>query len=227
MHDDDTLVLGDPAVWGGKPNRLRRREIKSGAARYSVEVTSSPVIFNLDQKSIGRAVAAAMATTLQAKLRSIAATASANTIRARETAARAFARGEAWARKRYAGGRIGATPPNASDRAFNDSGRMANGIAVGATSDGSFRINVPANRLDESTTSGELGVRRIWNRLVQLVPEIKDPVKLFTDPGVQKALRDGLAGAIVVAEQRRTELTRALAQARVQAVRSILGLIAA
>lgn len=223
--DDDITVLADPAVWAGtggvKSSKLRSRTSRSGRVGFYVEVQSEPVVTSFDPKTMGRAVAVAMANALKAKMRAITAGVSARTLEYREEALAGFVRGARWATRRYSGGRTGGRQPAQSDRAFNDSGRFADSIAVGAADD-AWRINVAANRLDPSTTSGELGVRRIWTKLVQLVPEFGKPLMLFSEIGVRDAVKQSLEGMIVKAELRRTELTRAAAAAKVQAARQIL-----
>lgn len=226
MANDDVIVLCDPGVLNGG-SKLRSRTLKSGAVKYSIEVESTPLVLNFNAKDLGAPVVQAMAEALRRKVRGIAATVSEATQRAREGYAKGFAKGTPSSRKRYAGGRTGAKAPNQSDRAFNDSGRFADGIVVGPGKDNTWHINVPSNRLDPQTAGGELAVHRIFRRLVQLVPEFGDPRKLFGDQEVQRGLRDSIGAMIIRAEARRTELTAALANAKVQAIRQLLGLLAA
>ncbi len=223
--DSDVVILCDPSVLGGKQSRLSGRETKSGAMRYHISVESQPLIHSFDPRTLGKPVADAMAESLREKIRNIAATASAGTLRARDAAARAYAKGAPWAQKRYAGGRIGAMPPGQTERAFNDSGRFAQSIAVGAADD-AWRINVASNRLDPSTTGGELGVRRIWAALVRHVPAFGRPLELFNERGVQQGLKESLGALIVKAEARREALTKSLAMAKINAVKQVLGLLA-
>jgi hypothetical protein len=220
---DDTIILCDPAVLSGK-SRLSGRTTKTGGVKYHVTVESEPLIHTFDPKALGAPVANAMMEKLKEKTRGITAGVSLRTLEYRKEAARAFAKGARWAQQRYSGGRIGATPPNQSGRAFNDSGRYADSIALGYAED-AWRINVAANRLDPRTTSGELGVRRIWNRLTQLVPEWGEPMRLFNDRDVQAGLKQSIEQMIVKAEKTREQLTAARAKAKVAAVRQIIGTI--
>jgi hypothetical protein len=219
---DDTIILCDPATLGGGKSRLSSRTNKSGAVRYHVTVESEPLIHVFDPKSIGAPVANAMMEVLKEKTRGIVAGVAVRTLAFRKEAAKAFSKGAPWALKRYSGGRTGAMAPNTSGRAFNDSGRFVESIALGA-SDDAWRINVAANRLDPRTAGGELGVRRMWNRLVQLVPEWGEPMRLFNDKRVQDGLKQSLDQLIVKAEKTKEALTAARAKARVQAVRQIIG----
>lgn len=169
-------------------NGLKSRTSKSGKTTYSVVITAEPIVVNTGPAALVAPVAQAVAHHLRERMKGIGETASKATLAARKVAARAAAAGAPWATKRYAGGRIGAMPPNQTDRLFNDSGRFIKGlVAAYVGKDGTFRINVPANRLDPSTASdGAEGVTRIWNRLVQLVPEFGD-VGLLMQNDVIKA----------------------------------------
>jgi hypothetical protein len=159
---------------------LRSKTSKSGKTRFSIRVEAEPVIINTNAKALGAEITAAVVEHLRNRVRNISATVSEATRRARERAERAVQRGESWATKRYAGGKMGARQPNQSDRLFNDSGRFAESIVGSAASDNSWRINVAANRLDPQTANGgEAAVQRIWQRLVQLVPEFGDMSKLM------------------------------------------------
>jgi hypothetical protein len=140
----------------------------SGKTRFTVRVVSEPIAINADPEFLAMAPAKRMAAFLKQRVLGITAKAPPNTIRARHTALKAFVQGKEWAMKRYSGGRSGSMPPLRSENAFNDSGRFGNGIAATKGKDGTWRVNVPANRLDESTSGG---FERVWNRLVQLVPE--------------------------------------------------------
>jgi hypothetical protein len=157
---------------------LEERRSATGRMRRTIRIDAEPMVINMDPKALGKPGADAIANHYREKVRGIAATASATTVKARKAAAKAFSEGKSWAMKRYAGGRIGALPPNQSDRLFNDSGRFADSIVANASNDNAWRINVAANRLDDKT-AGPAGVERIWNRLVQLVPEFANVGLLF------------------------------------------------
>lgn len=165
---------------------VEQRTRSSGKQHVTMTVKSEVVVVNCDPDAIGKPVAEAIAKAIADGIRAISEVAKEGTLAARKAAAAALARGEAWAVKKYSGGRTGTTPPNQSDRAYNDSGRLANGITANAsTKNGTFTINAPANRLDPATFTGD-GFQRMVDRLVELVPALRNP---FSDIGVQRTLR--------------------------------------
>jgi hypothetical protein len=165
---------------------LETRTSSKGKTRHSIRIDAEPVIVDQDPKRLGKPVAEQIANHYREKIRGITEQASAATIKARKVAAKAFAEGKAWALKRYAGGRTGSLPPNQSDRLFNDSERFANTIVAGF-GENAWRINVAANRLDPST-AGQSGVDRIWNRLVQLIPEFGNAAILLENTILKRTI---------------------------------------
>jgi hypothetical protein len=157
----DTFVLNE--------GRLIGRTSSSGKTRFHMRVVSEPLYIHTDAKALGKPVADAMAFHLKERVKGITASVSAATVEFRKKAAKAFMAGEAWAQKRYSGGRIGPMSPKPGSAMFNDSGRFAASIAVGAAKDDSWRVNVAANRLNDATTA-----RVLWDRLIALVPEFAD-----------------------------------------------------
>jgi hypothetical protein len=204
MASDDVIVLNDG---------LEQRTSKTGKQRYTIKVSSEPVIFDLDPKRLGAPVAQAIAHHFRERIKGIAARAAPATIKAREVAAKAFAAGKPWAMKRYAGGRTGATAPNQSDRMFNDSGRMEKTITANASSNGAWRVNVAANRLSGDPAS----VAKIYAKLVELVPEFGNPALLMQNDLLKRTLEKATQGMITKARMQTGKL-------KVQLVRSILGL---
>lgn len=180
VRRENVIVLG-----GGLEQRTN---IKTGKDRFTVQIKTDPITINLDPKTLGKPVADAIAHHLRESVKSIPFAAKLPTLRAREIARKAFDKGEAWAMKRYAGGRMGPMAPNQTTREFNDSGRFAASIAVGPGKDDSWRVNVAGNRLNAATASGgAAGVQRIWKRLVELVPEFADMAKLMAASDVVRA----------------------------------------
>lgn len=148
---------------------LEMRTSNTGKTRFAIRVVAEPLVFNTDPMFLAMKPALRMAEFLRQKVQAVTAKAPPNTIRARQTALKAFVLGKEWAVKRYSGGRLGSMPPMRSENALNDSGRLAKSIAATQSKkDGTWRVNVAANRLDESTSGG---FERVWNRLVELVPE--------------------------------------------------------
>src|SRR3990167_3670225 len=180
----------------GISTTLRRRTTGKGTKdRVTIEYQSQPLVANLDPVAIGKPVAEAMTKAIQEGIRAITAAASPSTILKRKYAANAFAKGEAWAKKRYAGGRTGAKPPDTQGggRLFNDSGRLADGIFTRANRDGEWTINVPANRFDPSTFSGGVAaVNAMIQRLRELVPVLRSAQELFDTPEVRAAAREAI-----------------------------------
>jgi hypothetical protein len=219
MASDDVLILNQP---------IQRRESKSGKARYTINVRSEPLIHNLDAAHLGKGPAEAIANMLRKKVQAITQVASEATLKARGVALAAFTRGEVWAQKKYGGGRMGSMPPYRSDKSFNDSGRFAEGIVAKANpKEHAWTINVPANRFDETQVrGGAAGVMRIWQQLVQLVPEFGDPGRMLQDVDVQKALELGIEGAIAKAKETRDMLTEQRAKAVLGILRQAISMVA-
>lgn len=189
MASDDVIVLHDY----GLVERQRK-----GKSRYTVQFKAEPIVHNLDPMALGKVPAEAIAKFFRDRITGIAATAAPATIRARESAAKALGAGKAWATRRYAGGRIGAMDPGRSISLFNDSGRLAKSIAVGATRAGAYVVNVAANRLDPNTldNGGAGALARIYAKLVEFVPELADPKALLDSLPVRRAIRDATAAMV-------------------------------
>lgn len=196
MASDEPIVINMP---------LRRRESKTGKVRHTIDVIAEPLIHDLSPKTLGASVAVAIADALRRRVLAITAQAAPATIKARAVAAKAFADGKSWAKKRYGGGRIGEMPPNQTTRAFNDSGRFAKSI-VAQAQDETYVVNVAANRLN---SAGAGSVERIFARLVELVPAFANPAMLSEDATVQKAIADGMNAAITKAAETGDELSLA------------------
>jgi hypothetical protein len=209
---DDIIVINEG---------YETRTSKTGKKRVVIVVKAEPLVHNFDVKELGRGVAEAIAAHFRERIKAIAATAKPATIRAREIAAKAFAGGKPWAVRRYSGGKIGAMPPNQSDRLFNDSGRMAESIVASASSDNVWRVNVAANRLDERTTKS---VARIFERLAELVPEIRNPAALLESPAVASAIEVGMREAIVKLEATTKAVDIRTAKLKMQATKAALGI---
>lgn len=228
MADNERIItINDPAALLGVKGRaeLKSTTKKSGAVKYSVEVRSEPVVHDFDPKRLGKPVADALADALRRRVMSIAASVKQSTLERRARYERELAAGKRTATKRYAGGRIGPTPPNQSTRAFNDSGRMAKSIAATGNEEG-WRINVAANRLDPVTAGGELAVRRIWNRLVELVPALRSPAMLFEDGEVKAGVNQSINAIIHKLEATRDQLSQARINAAISAYTQVVNTLA-
>ncbi len=190
-----TVVLND---FGG--GALQRRSATSASGkttdRYTVTLDAAPLALNFDTKSLGAGVAQAITEHLQKSVGAIGASASPATLKARESAERAFKAGKPWAMKRYAGGRTGPMEPNQSDRLFNDSGRFVNGITANPTKDNNWVVNVPANRLNASLLGGENALIRMVDRLRQFVPEFGSASGLMSVLSVRRAIKDATSAIV-------------------------------
>lgn len=177
--------------------RLERTTKSGTKARYAVTIQAEPVLVNLDAKMLGANVAATMANVIREKIRAISAQVKPATLKYRERAKNAFQRGETWAMKRYSGGKLGPKQPGQSDRLYNDSGRLADGIFARAAGkdpkNNTWVVNVPANRFDPRTfNGGEAAMVGMVERLQQFVPELGDIKKLFDAPEVRKAVEQSV-----------------------------------
>lgn len=209
---DETISLGDS---------IERRDHvnKSGSVkqRYTVTIRSDKLRFNLDEKSLGAGPAKAILDLIKERISAISERAAPNTIKAREVAARAVAKGKAWAVKRYSGGRTGAMAPNQSDRLFNDSGRFFKAMSarwVGEGTTGRWIINFAANRLSPGTLDGrhdgaDAAVLAVWERLKGLVPELADMSKLLDSIPVRRALEQAHRASITLQKAGKTTWERA------------------
>lgn len=190
----------------------------NGKSRVVITVKSEPIIANLDPRELGKPVAAAIVHHLREKIGNIAGTVGKNTERARLTELAAFVKGKPWSMKRNSGGRTGSMPPAQSERPFYNSGRMAKSIVGSASEDGAWRINVAANRLDDSTSGG---ARRIYEKLIGYVPELANPALLLENDIVRRSIENGLKGALVKARETKSKLTMELVRSAIDLVRTV------
>lgn len=194
----ETIVLND---YSGSATQRRTRTTSNGTSvRYTLSIKSEPILVDFDPLKLGKGPAEAIAALVSKQIRAISETASLSTQLGRKYAANAFAAGQSWAKKRYSGGRTGAKPPGAasSDRLFNDSGRLADGIFASENKkEGNWTINVPANRFDPTTfKGGESAILSMIERLRNLVPALKGDV--LSDPATREAIKTATADAIFV-----------------------------
>ncbi len=183
-----TLVLNDFGELTKRQKQLKSGKL--GAARYSATISATPMKLKYDAKELGKKPADAIAKHLRERVSGIHTEASAATLRLRATAAKSLASGgNAW-RKNYAPTKQSSAPPNQTPYLFNDSGRLAKGIVVGAAKGDAWIINVPAIRFNAALLGGEDNLRRVYNQLVALVPEFGDARKLRDVLSVRKAIKD-------------------------------------
>ena len=199
--------MSEPLVIVNQP--LRQRTSRTGAVRYTIDVKSEPLIYNLDPKELEQAAATAIAEELRVQVKAISAEAAPTTLRARASAAKAYAAGKPWAVKRYSGGKIGPMAPTGSTRAFNDSGRFAASIVAMAKA-GKWVVNVAGNRLNPTQVGS---VERVFARLAELVPAFANQRLLLQSANVRKALELGMQSMIAKAPMTYDQLSVARARA--------------
>lgn len=190
-------------------SRTRTSPAGSTAVRYTVTIEAEPVLHDFSAEALGKGPATAIRDLLSRLTKEISARASPATIAKRANAAASLARGDASTVARYSGGRTGLKAPGAAspDRLFNDSGRLADGLAVMRNpEEDAWTINVPANRLDPRTFSGGEGaMARMFARLVELVPEWGGGQALLQHASIREAIETATVDAIYVQTKRATE----------------------
>jgi phage gpG-like protein len=189
-EDVKNVVLND---WGAITTSVRTRA--TGKERVTIEIRGEALIIDTDEKNLMKPIALAMANEIKKGVRMFHGMASAGTRKARERAAKAFDDGKSWARKRYAGGRIGAMRPNSTGRLLNDSGRLEKSIAVGVTNAKEYVVNVAANRLGPDSA-----VRRKTLDLLRPIVDAAMGSKAAAD-----AVTDVLDGMVVKAGDLRAQ----------------------
>lgn len=215
----ETIVLHDfdSAASGGSRVSVRRRTTSRGTKdRYTIDIKAEPIVHVFDDTALGAEPAEAIREVIEKAVKDIGEFASGATQEFRRRAELAFQSGAPWAQKRYAGGRIGAKPPNQTKRLFNDSNRLSEGLFVRQNpAERSFAINAPANRLKEP---------QLIERLLDLVPILKQPARIAADENVRRAVleakRDMIQRATGIADAKR----RQLRMAQLNAAKALLGL---
>jgi hypothetical protein len=187
----------------------RRRTTSRGtSSRYTVTIKSEPLLHQFDELVLGKGPAEAIRALLQKKIRGIDEFVSLATKRRRERAQSALARGVGTAPRRYGGGRMGRMEPNRTDRLFNDSERLADGVAVMENKvEESWTVNVAVNRLTPVDFGPLSAVLSMVERLQRLVPELGDARKMVNEPSVKKAIDQSIADLITKAKERGLALT--------------------
>jgi hypothetical protein len=202
----------------------RRRTTSSGTkSRFTLDVKTEPLIFNLSEISLGRGPAEALKKAISDGIKSIAAVALPSTLLKRKYAKAGVQRGAPWAVKRYSGGRTGAKAPAQSDRLFNDSGRFAEGLHVMQnTKEGAWTVNVPANRLDPTTFKSQSDFIRMVERLRELVPVLRDPLSA---PGVRAAMAASIDQMITKANDQNWKMKMAVVKQGIQLVKNLAAIL--
>lgn len=203
MASQDVVVLNDL----GASSLSRRARTSAGgktSVRYSIELQADPILHDYSLTALGQGPAVAIRDLLAKRIKAIGEKASPSTELTRKAAAKALAAGASWAARRYAGGRTGRKEPGQTDRLFNDSGRLAEGLEVRENrGDGNYTINVPANRLDPTTfAGGESALVAMWQRLVALVPEFRGGREIVKHEEIRQAIAEAVTESIVTRTDR-------------------------
>ncbi len=184
----------------------RQRTTSNGTkSRYTLSVSSEPVFHRFDPTKLGEGPALAIRAAIADGIKAISTSASPGTILRRKSAERAIERGAPHAVRRYSGGRTGSTTPGRSDKLFNDSLRLVEGLFVRQNpAENNWTINVPANRLDPSTFKERSDFIAMVDRLRDLVPALRNPLSL---PAVKRAI-DASIDELLQNERDRTSQLR-------------------
>ena len=197
MASQEVIVLND---FGSMRVEERQRTTSEGTtSRYTMTFEGEPIVHDFAAAKLSKIVPEAIAALLKKQILGIKAKASEGTILKRITASDAFHVGKSWALERYGGGRTGPIAPESAspNLLFNDSGRLAQSIAVMQnTKEEGFTINVAANRLNPATFSGGQ-FQRMIERLRQLAPAFKGGIEVLQDPAVKEAFETAKAEWIV------------------------------
>lgn len=157
--------------------RVRINEPRStGPGRFQINVRSRPIEFNLDPAELGAGIADAIRDAIAAGIAAITERVAPATVRYREEARRALARGARWAVDRF--GRHGVP---AGDRLFAGLDQELEVQPDGDT----YRIGI-ARPFNAPGASPEA----LLDRLRELVPAITDP---FSSSSVQAAIAEAWA----------------------------------
>ena len=132
-------------------------------------VKSETVTVDLDPDKLGAPVAEAIALAIQRGIKGIREVASAATL--------------ARSKRRQSGRQS----PRKTPYKFNDTGRLADDLGLRRDSEGNWSIGAPRDRLVGKTAN-------LLERLVELVPVLENPAKLFRDPSVRKAQEEAARG---------------------------------
>lgn len=202
----------------------RVRTTSSGTkSRFTLEVKTDPVILNLSEVALGAPVAEAIRKAISDGIKAISVVASPATLLKRKYAKNAYERGEPNAVKRYSGGKTGATPPAQSDKLFNDSGRLANGVFVRQNAqEGNWTVNVPANRLNPDTFDDRSAFVRMVDRLRELVPVLRDPL---SHPDVRNAISKSLDNMIQVANDKNYKAKIAIIKGAIDVIKNAANIL--
>lgn len=226
-YKQETIIIND---YNGSTISQRARTNLKGKTtkRTSFEIKSEPIVHTFDDEALGRGPADALRDILSDQIKAISAIASESTRFNRFYSQGKFVSGAMSKsdKARYTGGRIGEKQPNQSDRLFNDSGRLADGLAVGknrtAEGERDWVVNVPANRFTDR--AGHPYTVHLAKRLAAYVPALGNPATLRSDPKLRAAVNESISLLIAKAKDANDAKRVQLLQARKNALKALLTL---
>ena len=191
----DVVILNDFRV---KQGRVDKVTLKRQATKTTIEFKAEEIAFDFDPTTLGSGPAKAILAMIEDDYSRITKTISANTAKQRKAQARAFAAGKDWAVKRFSGGRIGDTPPDAQSRTWGvNSWRMRHGwftrLQAAHKKNGPPRwfINMPKNRGNTRDFRSTSAFRAFFKELKVQVPAL-DSAKLVKRKEWRDALESGV-----------------------------------
>lgn len=210
---DAVIVIND---YRGVKTLQRTR--KSGSKATSVSISAEPIAVVLDAKTISRPAVDAYVKVLREQIGRITFNASPATLEKRKAQAKAFAAGETQAVREFGGGRMGAMAPNQTSKLFHNSGRLAAGITANwSPEESAWIVRFPANRFNPEFMQRP-GAQGVLNRLVDLVPALRQPLT----PEVHEAIEKAQQAAIIKGQMDRGLETARLAVDALQLVARVL-----
>lgn len=194
----------------------QRRLERSGKRRYRVDIKTDDGAIDLDHLRFLAPVAEATLATLRKQFHDVTALASLATRKKRERARHPQAEQTDSYKRRYTGGRTGHTPPQpGAVRLFHDSGRLVNNMVINwrpsaSAGGGVMTINVPANRLDETSWGqGSFSFQSFVEQLKSHIPLLRGD---YQAPELHRAwsqsLHDILASKRAEFERKRARRNR-------------------
>lgn len=223
-YSQETITLNEY----GLTSRIRTNKKGKTTTRQTIQISAEPLIQNFAALELGKAPSAALAKLVKDQIQAVSETAAPMTIKAREEALAVMngtsdtepsAEMRSWVKARYAGGKIGTVPPQGGDQLFNDSGRLAM-ITLqpnrAYTNDAVWEVNVPKNRLDPSTWSGDMAsFLAMVKRLQKAVPVLgNDRAAIMENKEFVRAIADSVEQIFAANDQRIAGLRAQLASAQ-------------
>lgn len=192
-----------------------------GKSRYTLNIKAEPLLVGLEEVALVAGPAAAALEAIREDIGNITENAAKGTLEFRKEAHDAYFRGDQWALDRYRQlDRVQGPvyPPGSSNKLFNDSGRLRQGISLKQNPrEGAFTVNLPASR----DLNG--GDPKMFQKFVRLVPSVS-PRKLIGDARFEKAVAQTVVDAIRKAANQNEISRLRLRYQRWQAIRQAMGL---